>query len=130
MSHSDLTDGTTPLKYSAFLAAASNNHQVAFQDAIEAIYARTGAYNKVLDLEGATVLLTGPVTVPTGDAASSGARSIINGEIRAQEGFSGGDYMLNIMGEIPSHFLRLVNVTFNGQTNACWIRWNIGNMIF
>jgi hypothetical protein len=129
MSPSDLTDGTTPLKYSAFLAAASNNHQVAFQDAIEAIYTRTGAYNKVLDLEGATVLLTGPVRAPTGDAASSGARSIINGEIRAQEGFSGGDYMLNIMGKIPSHFLRLVNVTFNGQNRACWIRWDIGNMI-
>jgi hypothetical protein len=124
-----LTDGTTPLKYSAFLAAASNNHQVAFQDAIEAIYAPTGAYNKVLDLEGATVLLTGPVRAPTGDAASSGTRSIINGEIRAQAGFSGGDYMLNIMGDIPSHYLRLVNVTFNGQNRACWIRWDIGNMI-
>jgi hypothetical protein len=124
-----LTDGTTPLKYSAFLAAASNNHQIAFQNAIKAIYARTGAYNKVLDLEGATVLLTGPVTAPTGDAASFGARSIINGEIRAQAGFSGGDYMLNIMGEIPSHYLRLVNVTFNGQNKACWIRWDIGNMI-
>jgi hypothetical protein len=129
MSPSDLTDGTTPLKYSAFLAAASNNHQVAFQDAIEAIYARAGAYNKVLDLEGATVLLTGPVRAPTGDAASSGARSIINGEIRAQAGFSGGDYMLNIMGKIPRHYLRLVNVTFNGQNRACWIRWDIGNMI-
>jgi hypothetical protein len=41
----------------------------------------------------------------------------------------GRDWMLNIMGDIPSHFLRLINVTFNGQTNAFWIRWEIGNLI-
>ena len=33
-----LTNGTTPLKYSAFLAAASGNHQTAFQNAINHIF--------------------------------------------------------------------------------------------
>jgi hypothetical protein len=41
-----LTDGSTPLKYMTFLAQASKNHQVAFQNAIEAIYGPTGPTTK------------------------------------------------------------------------------------
>jgi hypothetical protein len=121
------TDGTTPLKYRVFLAAASGDHQTAFQNAINALYASSGAYNKHLDLEGATVMLASPVTAPTG--SGSNTRSIVNGEIRAATGFSGGDYMLNIMGDISSHDLHLVNLTMNGQTLASWIKWDIGNLI-
>jgi hypothetical protein len=46
-----LTDGTTPLKYSAFLAA-SNNHQAAFQNALDALASSgTAAYRRYLDLQ-------------------------------------------------------------------------------
>jgi hypothetical protein len=48
-----LTDNTTSLKYSAFLPAASGNHQAAMQNAVNALYATSGSYRRVLDLEGA-----------------------------------------------------------------------------
>ena len=122
-----LVNGASALRYSAFLADANNNHQEAFQNAIDHIYSSSAAYSKHLDLEGATVNLTGPVSAPIG--GPSGTRSIYNGEIRAQAGFAGGDYMLNILGDVPSHYLRLVNLTFNGQTNASWIKWDRGNLV-
>jgi hypothetical protein len=122
------TDGATPLKYSAFLSAASGNHNVAFQNAINAIYGNTGTYSNHLDLEGATVQLTSPVEAPT-TGGSAGTISIINGEITAESGFTGGDHMIEIMGNAPSHFLRLVNVLMNGKTNASWIKWDIGNLV-
>ena len=122
-----LVNGAGPLRYSAFLADANNDHQEAFQNAIDHIYSSSAAYSKHLDLEGATVNLTGAVSAPAG--GPSGTRSIYNGEIRAQAGFAGGEYMLNILGDVPSHYLRLVNLTFNGQTNASWIKWDRGNLV-
>ncbi len=122
------TDGTTPLKYSAFLSAALGNHQNAFQNAITFLYGTSGTYNKHLDLEGATVLLTQPVTAPV-TGGSAGTLSITNGEIQAQSNFTGGDHMISIQGTVPAHFLRLVNVTMNGQTYASWIKWDKGNMV-
>jgi hypothetical protein len=55
-----LTDNTTSLKYSAFLAAASCNHQAAMQNAVNALYATSGSYHRVLDLEGARITLASP----------------------------------------------------------------------
>ena len=100
------TDGTTPLKYSAFLAAAGGNHQAAFQNAINALYAGSGDYKWMLDLEGAKVLLSLRGERPTGGGAT-GTRAIYDGTIEAQPGFTGGDHMLSIIGDVPLIFLRL-----------------------
>ncbi len=47
-----LTDNTTSLKYSAFLAAASGNHQAAMQNAVNALYATSGSYPQGLRPRG------------------------------------------------------------------------------
>ena len=121
-----LTDGTTPLKYSAFLSAASGNHNAAWQNAINALFANT-AFNAHLDLEGHKVTITQGASIPT--SGTGGKKSIVNGEIEAQSGFTGGDYMLKAVNCTIDYYMRLVNVTFNGQGYASWIYWDKGNFI-
>ncbi len=122
-----LTDGTTPLKYSAFLAAASNNHQAAFQNALDALASSgTAAYRRYLDLEGARVVLSAPVTLPT--AATDNITSVYNGEIAADPSFSGTHLITGI--NPGSLQYRFVNVTFNGSNVTSWLKWNQGNLLF
>jgi hypothetical protein len=120
------TDGTTPLKYSAFLQAASGNQTAALQNAVNALFA-SAAYNKSLDLEGALISISSPITIPT--TGTGGSKSIMNGEIQAADGFTGGDHMIKALNVNMSYFMRLINVTMNGRELASWIWWDAGNYI-
>ena len=119
-------DGTTPLKYSAFLAAASGNETAALQNAVNMLFS-SAAFNKVLDLEGHTITLTQPVTIPA--THSGGIKSIVDGEIEADVGFTGGDHMIRCQNVNNLYYMRLLNVTMNGNNVASWIYWDIGNWL-
>jgi hypothetical protein len=122
------TDGSTPLRYSAFLSAAGGNHQTAFQNAINVLYGSRGDYRRYLDLEGAQIKLTAPVTFPTN--SSFAVRTITNGEIRADTSFTGGTHMLSHMGTTNGPQLRVSNLTMDGQGKASWFKWDDGNVFF
>lgn len=122
-----LTDNTTPLKYSAFLAAASGNHQMAMQNAVNALYATSGSYRRVLDLEGARITLASPVVFPQN--AGGAVRAIHNGEVKADPSFS-GNYLFTHVGNMNSTNLKLIAITFEGNGVASWLSWNDGNMFF
>jgi hypothetical protein len=120
------TDGTTPLKYTAFLVESGGNQTAALQNAVNRLFA-TAAYNMCLDLEGATITIQSPITIPT--THPGGIKSIINGEILASTSpaFTGGDHMIRCANVQNLYYMRLINVTMNGQNLASWIYWDIGN---
>lgn len=120
-----LTDGSTPLKYSAFLAEAGGDHQQAMQAAIDALYTGSGAYQMHLDLEGANITLLSPIDVPTGGFQ---VRSVFNGQIQAGASWA-GDYLLRFLGA-ANQLLKFHNVTFIGSQVANWITWDEGDLHF
>lgn len=121
-------DNASPLKYTAFLSAASGNHQTAMQNAINALYATAGTYRKYLDLEGAKITLTAPVTFPK--AAGAVTRYITGGEIEAAATFTGGNHMFVHNGAMGNPDLRWTNITMDGNGVASWVTWDNGNMFF
>ena len=122
-----LTDGTTPLRYHAFYIAAGGNHQTAFQNAINTLFG-SGNYSSVLDLEGATITLNAPVSVPT--TASASVRYIINGTIRASNTFAGSPaYLLNVLNTSGPN-IYFINCVFGGNNRAGWVNWDNNDIWF
>ncbi len=119
------TDNTTPLKYSAFLTAASGNHQNAFQNAITALFSASGNYRYGLDLEGALITLVSPVQITIGQ--SNAERFMYNGKIQADPAFSGGTHLLSGVGVTGGHEFYIDKVDFHGAGVASWIAYDRGN---
>jgi hypothetical protein len=125
------TDGSTPLKYSAFLAEAGGttptHHRAALQNALNVLSATSPpAYSRYLDLEGARITLDQPVSLP--DADLDHIVSVFNGEIRADPAFT-GTHLLDgsASGSLQYKF---INVYFNGNDVASWAKWTNGNLMF
>jgi hypothetical protein len=118
-------DGSAPLKYTEFLADAGGDHQAAMQSAVNTLFSASGSYRRYLDLEGAQVLLNSPVTF-TGSGTGDVIRTIANGEIAPSPSWS-GDHLLSTTG-IGSGNLRFINLTFDGNGQASWFRWDGGGL--
>ncbi len=120
------TDGSTPLKYSAFLILANGSQQTALQNAINVLFG-SGTYKRYLDLEGATITLNAPITLPA--TFTNQTRTISRGEIIADAAFAGGTHMFDFT-TTQLHQLRLERLNTNGSNVASWFYWTKGDLHF
>lgn len=118
----DKTDGSEPLKFEAFLLAASGDEEQALQDAIDALFASSGEHRYRLDLEGYKLNINSPIVAPSG--GSFQVRSIYNGEIIAGGSWTAGtNNALLDFDSADACLIGMFNLTFIGSDVAQWVHY-------